>query len=76
MVALVGDQLGDFTDLFNPGGVPVPIRRNMATETMIAPLWGSGWFILPNPVYGTGLHGDFDDLFPADKRWTDPAEEK
>lgn len=76
VVALVGDQLGDFTDLFNPGGVPVPIRRNMTTETMVAPMWGAGWFILPNPVYGTGLHGSLEDLFPPDKRWTDPAEEK
>lgn len=74
VVALVGDQLGDFSDLFNPGGVPVPIRRNMTTETLITAMWGSGWFMLPNPVYGTGLHGDFDDLFPADKHWQDPAE--
>jgi 5'-nucleotidase (lipoprotein e(P4) family) len=76
VVALVGDQLGDFSDLFNPGGVPVPIRRNMTTQTMIASMWGAGWFVLPNPVYGTALHGDLDDLFPADKRWTDPAEEQ
>ncbi|MCW3845729.1 acid phosphatase [Sphingomonas sp. LB-2] len=74
VVALVGDQLGDFTDLFNPGGVPVPIRRNMASQTMIAAMWGNGWFMLPNPVYGTGLHGDLDDVFPQDKRWTDPGE--
>lgn len=74
VVALVGDQLGDFTDLFNPGGVPVPIRRNMASQTMIAAMWGNGWFMLPNPVYGTGLHGSLDDLFPQDKRWTDPGE--
>ena len=76
VIALVGDQLGDFSDLFNPAGTPVPVRRNMASETMIAPLWGSGWFILPNPVYGTGLAGGFDDIFPQDKRWTDPAEEQ
>jgi len=74
VVALVGDQLGDFTDLFNPGGVPVPIRRNMASQTMIAAMWGNGWFMLPNPVYGTGLHGSLDDIFPQDKRWTDPGE--
>ncbi|WP_240953685.1 HAD family acid phosphatase [Sphingomonas sp. G-3-2-10] len=74
VIAQVGDQLGDFTDLFNPGGVPVPIRRNMASQTMIAAMWGSGWFLLPNPVYGTGLHGGVDDIFPADKRWTDPAD--
>jgi len=73
VVALVGDQLGDFTDLFNPGGVPVPIRRNMASQTMVAAMWGSGWFVLPNPVYGTGLHGSIDDIFPQDKRWTDPG---
>jgi 5'-nucleotidase (lipoprotein e(P4) family) len=74
VVALVGDQLGDFSDLFNPGGVPVPVRRNMAKDTLVAAMWGSGWFILPNPVYGTGLHGGFDDVFPKDKQWTDPAE--
>ncbi|MEI9851369.1 MAG: HAD family acid phosphatase [Sphingomonas sp.] len=74
VVALVGDQLGDFSDLFNPGGVAVPVRRNMASETMIAAMWGSGWFLLPNPVYGTGLHGGFDEVFPRDKRWTDPGE--
>jgi len=73
VVALVGDQLGDFTDLFNPGGVPVPIRRNMASQTMVAAMWGMGWFMLPNPVYGTGLHGSLDDVFPQDKRWTDPG---
>ncbi|MBO9713618.1 MAG: acid phosphatase [Sphingomonas sp.] len=74
VVALVGDQLGDFSDLFNPGGVPVPIRRSMAMNTLIASMWGAGWFILPNPVYGTGLHGGFDEVFPADKQWTDPAD--
>jgi 5'-nucleotidase (lipoprotein e(P4) family) len=73
VVALVGDQLGDFTDLFNPGGVPVPIRRNMASQTMVAAMWGLGWFMLPNPVYGTGLHGSLDEIFPLDKRWTDPG---
>jgi 5'-nucleotidase (lipoprotein e(P4) family) len=75
VIALVGDQLGDFTDLFNTGLAPA-LRRNAATDTMIAPLWGAGWFLLPNPVYGSGLKGGFDEVFPADKRWSDPAEEK
>lgn len=75
VIAQMGDQLGDFTDLFNPGGVPVPIRRNMASQTMIAAMWGSGWFLLPNPVYGTGLHGKMDDVFPRDKRWADPGDQ-
>jgi hypothetical protein len=34
-------------------------------------LWGHGWFVLPNPVYGTALKGDIDDVFPKDRRWTD-----
>lgn len=76
VIALVGDQLGDFTDLFNTLGMSPVMRRTAASDTMIAPLWGAGWFVLPNPVYGSGLKGSFDEVFPADKRWSDPAEEK
>lgn len=76
VIALVGDQLGDFSDLFNAKELGPVTRRNAASETMIAPLWGAGWFMLPNPVYGSGLKGGFDEVFPADKRWSDPAEEK
>ena len=36
--------------------------------------WGHDWIILPNPVYGTGLKGNLDQVFPADKRWADPGE--
>lgn len=74
IVAMVGDQLGDFSDLFNaPGDTPVRARRNSAGGTLLAPLWGAGWFILPNPVYGTGLKGGLDDIFPPEARWTDPG---
>ena len=38
-------------------------------------LWGRGWFVLPNPVYGSGLGSGWDDTFPADRRWTDPGAE-
>lgn len=76
VVAMAGDQLGDFSDLFNAPELSVRARRNSAGETMIAQLWGAGWFMLPNPVYGTGLKGGLDDVFPADKRWTDPQEKK
>ena len=44
--------------------------------TLAAPVaakWGAGWFVLPNPVYGSSLKGGFDDVFPADKRWAPPA---
>lgn len=74
VVALGGDQLGDFSDLFN-AKAPFAWRREAAAETT-ARLWGHGWFVLPNPVYGSGLKGGFDDLFPTDKRWGDAPEEK
>lgn len=76
VVAMVGDQLGDFSDLFNAPEMPVAARRNSASETLLAPLWGAGWFMLPNPVYGSALKGGIDDVFPRDKQWADPAEEK
>ena len=50
----------------------VPDRRRYATTPPFSALWGQGWFILSNPVYGSGLRGRIDEVFPADKRWTDP----
>jgi len=73
VIAMAGDQLGDFSDLFNVRTLAVQERRRAAGTTPFAPLWGSGWFMLPNPVYGPGLRGGFDDVFPADKQWSDPA---
>jgi predicted secreted acid phosphatase len=72
VIAMGGDQLGDFSDLFNARGLPVPARREAASRSWAAQLWGNGWFMLPNPVYGPSLQGGLDDLFPADKRWDDP----
>lgn len=74
VVALVGDQLGDFSDRFAIASVAA--RRAAVTSGPIAKLWGQGWFVLPNPVYGSALKGGFDDVFPADKSWIDPVEEK
>ncbi|KQN06600.1 acid phosphatase [Sphingobium sp. Leaf26] len=73
VIALGGDQLGDFSDLFN-AGQSVPDRRAATMRLPIAGLWGNGWFVMPNPVYGSGLKGGFDDIFPMDKRWAPPAE--
>ena len=73
---MVGDQLGDFTDLFNAADTPVAVRRNSVGGTLLAPLWGAGWFMLPNPVYGAGLKGGLDEIFPPDARWADPQEKK
>ena len=76
VVAMAGDQLGDFADTFNARDLSVPERRRLATSGEIAGLWGNGWFLLPNPVYGPGLRGNLDDLFPADRRWTDRGGEE
>lgn len=72
VVAMAGDQLGDFSDLFNERSLGVARRRHLAAGEPFAGLWGNGWFMLSNPVYGPGLRGDFDDIFPVDRRWSDP----
>lgn len=70
VAAMVGDQLGDFSDLFNAAEIAPAERRRLAASRDMLALWGHGWFMMPNPVYGTGLKGDLDTVFPADKRWT------
>jgi 5'-nucleotidase (lipoprotein e(P4) family) len=72
VIAMAGDQLGDFSDLFNARTLAVPDRRRHATSPPFSALWGRGWFMLSNPVYGPGLRGTYDDVFPADRRWSDP----
>lgn len=74
VVAMVGDQLGDFSDLFGDPRLTPAARRAAAAAPALAGLWGNGWFLLPNPVYGSGLKGGFDDVFPTDTRWSDPAQ--
>ena len=73
VVAIAGDQLGDFSDLFN-AHLPVDRRRAAVLSPQIAGLWGNGWFILPNPVYGTAVGGTFDQVFPAASHWADPGQ--
>jgi 5'-nucleotidase (lipoprotein e(P4) family) len=73
VIAMAGDQLGDFSDRFNDSNLSIPERRRLATARSIANMWGNGWFLLPNPVYGSGTRGGFDDVFPPDRRWTDPG---
>ena len=72
VIAMGGDQLGDFSDLFNAGQA-VSARRGATMTLPIAGMWGNGWFVMLNPVYGSGLKGGFDDVFPMDKRWAPPA---
>ncbi|WP_333571100.1 5'-nucleotidase, lipoprotein e(P4) family [Sphingomonas sp.] len=72
VVAMGGDQLGDFTDAF--AGLTPPERRVAVASPVIGAIWGRGWFVLPNPVYGTGIGSTFDQTFPPATRWTDPQE--
>ena len=74
VIAMAGDQLVDISDLFNAKGLSVAERRQAATRGWVAQMWGNGWWVLPNPVYGSGLQGGLDEIFPADKRWTDPKD--
>jgi len=70
VVAMAGDQLGDFSDLFNAPGLSPQPRRAAVSAPPLASKWGAGWFLLPNPVYGSALRGSPDDIFPAATRWT------
>ncbi len=72
VLAMGGDQLGDFSDLFNTEPNGIAARRASVAYAAIAELWGHGWFVLPNPVYGTALQGSTDEIFPKDKQWRDP----
>tara|TARA_R110000782_G_scaffold226879_4_gene313678 strand:+ start:58 stop:975 length:918 start_codon:yes stop_codon:yes gene_type:complete len=76
VIALVGDQLGDIADPFNDKALSVAERRAMTEAPAVANLWGNGWFVLPNPVYGPSIRGSFDDVFPPATQWapTPPAE--
>jgi acid phosphatase len=51
VLAYFGDQLGDFSDEFSPNHDDTPeARREAAYEYRC--LWGTRWFVLPNPQYG------------------------
>jgi 5'-nucleotidase (lipoprotein e(P4) family) len=69
VIAMGGDQLGDFAQAFNAQGLSVADRKTLATSGPIADLWGHGWFLLSNPVYGPSIRGGFADIFPLDKQW-------
>jgi predicted secreted acid phosphatase len=76
VIAMAGDQMGDFTDLLNERGLTPLVRRALASSGVIGDLWGNGWFLLSNPVYGPGLRGTIDEVFAPDMRWQAPAQEE
>jgi 5'-nucleotidase (lipoprotein e(P4) family) len=71
VIAMAGDQLGDFSDLFNAKGLTPDARRRAAQGQSVAARWGQGWFLMPNPLYGTGVAGTIEQIFP-DHRWPGP----
>ena len=70
VVALAGDNLGDFADVFNDDARTPLERRELAARGDLAQLWGNGWFVLPNPVYGYSLKGTVEQVFPEGTRWS------
>lgn len=69
VIALAGDNLGDFADIFNDDSRSVQDRRSLVARGDYAQLWGNGWFALPNPVYGDLIEGTIGEVFPEDQRW-------
>jgi len=59
IVMLLGDQLGDFTEVENDS----PDAANRARAAEYSAFWGTAWFMLPNPTYGRWRPAD-----SADKR--------
>lgn len=69
VVAMVGDQLGDFSDLFNDKSLSPDQRRYLATRSIMQVPFGKGWFLLPNSTYGPWDRMNYDQTFPAETRW-------
>lgn len=74
VIAMAGDQLGDFRNAFNSKTLSALARKQMVQTAPFDQLWGNGWFMLPNPVYGPSIRGSFDEIFSADTKWAPPSE--
>lgn len=70
VIALAGDNLGDFADVFNDEELAPKERRELAARGDLAQLWGNGWFVFPNPVYGDSLKGTLEEVYPEGTRWS------
>ena len=74
VIALVGDQNGDFTDGIDNGPAgkrPMAERRALAAARYAAH-WGADWFVLPNPLYGGWNTPPMnrDEVVAPEQRWT------
>ncbi len=69
VIAMAGDQLGDFSQQFNEKTLAPAARIALATGPAASALWNKGWFLFPNPVYGPWDRLGWNDLFPSDTQW-------
>lgn len=69
VVAMGGDNLGDFAQALNDPAQSVGQRRERSARGEIAALWGNGWFVVPNAAYGAWQKGTIGEVFPPDARW-------
>lgn len=69
VLALGGDNLGDFAHMLNDPAQTVQQRRERAARGDIAQLWGNGWFMIPNAAYGAWQKGTIGEVFPSEVRW-------
>lgn len=72
VLAMAGDQMGDFADAYNDRALGVAQRRRRVETAAAGDRVGRGWFLLANPAYGPWDRGGLDDIFPADRRWPGP----
>ncbi|MEQ1505930.1 MAG: HAD family acid phosphatase [Myxococcota bacterium] len=52
IVLLIGDNLFDFVEVEAPAPPPDPAARDAMVEAH-ADWWGTRWFVVPNPLYGS-----------------------
>jgi 5'-nucleotidase (lipoprotein e(P4) family) len=69
VVALAGDQLGDIADIFNEKSLRPADRKQLSASPAFDAMWGKGWFLLPNPLYGPSIDGTMDEIFPPETFW-------
>lgn len=75
VIALVGDQLGDIADIFNDKSLRPAGRLELSQAPDFEAMWGKGWFLLPNPLYGPSIDGTMDEIFPPETYWTPTQKE-
>lgn len=74
VVALAGDNLGDFAEVLNEKSLSPLARRALTARGNLAQLWGNGWFLIPNAAYGFWQKGNVGDVFPPEARWQPNSE--